>query len=214
MPTFVGEASNVGSKELKREGKMVDANNMALGERPPLSRPLTLNEVPPEGLDVKIVASQAERAALAAMNDLPAILSLEAALRARRWRGEGLEVTGELRALVRQTCVVTLDEFDSEIVEPIELRFAPPRDAPKPRSRRHAPEPEPIEQSALSDDPPDPLIGGAVDLGAAVSEFLTLALDPYPRKPDAEFVEPAPEQEGGDVSPFAKLHRGGEPSGD
>ncbi|MDJ0448264.1 YceD family protein [Methylocystis sp. JR02] len=190
---------------------MIDEHNMALGEKPPFSRPLTLTEVPPEGLEIKIAATDAERAALAQMNGLPAVLSLEAALRARRWRGDGLEVTGELRAHVRQTCVVTLDEFDSEVVEPIELRFAPPKEAPKPRSRRHEPEPEAIEQNMLDDDPPDPLLGGAVDLGAVVSEFLTLTLDPYPRKPGAEFVEPAPEaeEEGGVVSPFAKLRPAG-----
>ncbi len=191
---------------------MVDESNMALDEKPPFSHPLNLTEVPPEGLEIKIAASAAERAALAQVNDLPAVHSLKAALRARRWRGDGLEVTGELRALVRQTCVVTLDEFDSEVVEPIELRFAPPKDAPKPRSRRHEPEPEVIEQNMLDDDPPDPLIGGAVDLGAVVSEFLTLALDPYPRKPGAEFVEPAPqeeEKEDGVVSPFAKLRPAG-----
>jgi hypothetical protein len=193
---------------------MVDENNMALDEKPALSRPLSVIEVPPEGLEIKIVASEAERAALAQMNDLPAVLSLEAALRARRWRGDGLEVTGELRARVRQTCVVTLDAFDSDVAEPIELRFAPPKQAPKPRSRRHEPEPEMIEPNMLEDDPPDPLINGAVDLGAVVSEFLTLALDPYPRKPDAEFVELAPEEkeENGVVSPFTKL-RPAEPSG-
>jgi hypothetical protein len=191
---------------------MVNEHNMAPGEKPPLSRPLSLIEVPPEGLDIKIVASEAERAALAEINALSAIHALEAAVCARRWRGDGLEVTGELRARLRQTCVVTLDEFDSEIVEPIELRFAPPKDAPRPRSRRH--EPAPIAQNALDDDPPDPLIGGGVDLGAVVSEFLTLALDPYPRKPGAEFMEPAPEQEDGVASPFAKLRSADESFGD
>ncbi|MGJ0392949.1 MAG: YceD family protein [Methylocystis sp.] len=191
---------------------MMDEHNMAPGEKPPLSRPLSISEVSPEGLDVQIVASESERAALAEMNALPAVHSLEATLRARRWRGDGLEVTGELRALVRQACVVTLDEFDSEVVESIELRFAPPKDAPRPRSRRHAPEPEIIEQNALDEDPPDPLVGGVADLGAVISEFLTLALDPYPRRPGAEFVEPAPEEEAGVVSPFSTLRQTGKPS--
>ncbi len=191
---------------------MIDEHNVAPGEKPLLSRPLSVNEVPPEGLDVEIVASESERAALAEMNALPAIHSLEATLRARRWRGDGLEVTGDLRARVRQTCVVTLEEFDSEIMEPLELRFAPPKDAPRLRSRRHAPEPEVVEPNAPDEDPPDPLIGGVADLGAVVSEFLTLALDPYPRKPGAEFVEPAPEPDDGVVSPFSKLRQTSGPS--
>jgi hypothetical protein len=182
-------------------------------EAPALSRPLTAAEVPPEGLEIEIVASEAERAALAGMNALPAVSSLAASLRVRRWRGDGLEVTGDLRARLRQTCVATLEDFDSEIVEPIDLRFAPPREAPRPRSRRGQAEPEPVELDAMGEDPPDPLIGGTIDLGAVVSEFLTLALDPYPRKPGATFVEPAPEQASDTVSPFARLRRpdGSEP---
>ncbi len=184
-------------------------------EASPLSRPLSLTEVPPEGLEVEIVASEAERDGLARLNALPAIHALSATLRARRWRGDGLEVTGELRARVRQTCVLTLEDFDSEIVEPIDVRFAPPQEAPRPRSRRHEPEPETLDHDALGEDPPDPLIGGAADLGAVVSEFLTLALDPYPHKPGAEFVEPAPERGADVVSPFDQLRRArGEPPAD
>lgn len=172
----------------------------------PLSRPVAVAEVPAEGLDLDIVANAAERAALAKLNGLPEIPALAATLRLRRWRGEGVEVTGELRARLRQTCVVTLEDFESDIVEPIELRFAPPAEEPRARSRRHEPEPEVHEHDALAEDPPDPLIGGVVDVGVVVSEFLTLALDPYPRKPGAAFVEPAPES-ASNVSPFAQLRR-------
>lgn len=179
--------------------------NAAHSGATPLSRPLAATEVPPEGLEIEVVPTDAERAALAEMNDIPAVLSLTAALRARRWRGDGLEVTGELRARVRQTCVATLEDFESDVVEPIDLRFAPQQDSPRLRSRRRDAEPEPVEHDALGDDPPDELVGGAVDLGEIASEFLTLALDPYPRKPGAEFVEPAPERADDAISPFARL---------
>lgn len=176
-----------------------------------LSRPLSAAEVPPEGLDLSIVATEAERDALARLNSLPAVLSFEARLRARRWRGDGLEIEGELSAEIRQTCVLTLEAFDSTIVQPIDIRFAPAKEAPPARSRRAAPEPEP-EEDISGEDPPDPLIGGVADLGAVASEFFTLALDPYPRRPGAEFVEPAPAAGGEAISPFAKLKaRGGEP---
>jgi hypothetical protein len=179
----------------------------------PLSRPLLVSEVPPEGVTIDIVASPAERDALAALNGLPAVLSLAATLDVRRWRGDGLEVGGDVRARVRQTCVLTLEEFETDVETPVDLRFAPPREAPRPRSRRHEPEPEPTIHD-LGDDPPDELVGGAVDLGAVVSEFLTLALDPYPHKPGARFEEPAPESGDNVVSPFANLRRGGnEPPG-
>jgi hypothetical protein len=55
------------------------------------------------------------------------------------------------------------------------------------------------------EDPPDPIVGGAVDLGVLTAEFLALGLDPHPRKPDADFRfeasdEPPP-------SPFAALDK-------
>ena len=57
----------------------------------------------------------------------------------------------------------------------------------------------------IEEDGPDPLIGGVVDLGALAGEFLTLALDPYPRKPGAAFEEPAPAVP--EESPFSALSK-------
>jgi hypothetical protein len=180
-----------------------DAMNNVSDSQPPLSRRLALSEVPPEGLDVTIAATPAECAALARHNALPAVHSLNAELRARRWRGDGLEIDGELRASLRQTCVATLEEFDSELVEPVHMRFAPAPDEEARSRRRH----EESTEITLDEDPPDPLVGGGVDLGAVVSEFFTLALDPYPRKPGAHFVEPQPSEGAQAVSPFAALRR-------
>lgn len=180
----------------------------ATNERqPPLSRPVSVAATPPEGLEIEIVASAAERAALAELNGLVGISALTARLRVKRWRGDGLEVDGELRATLRQTCVVTLEPFDAEIVEPLHMRFAPaPGDADRRRQRSPQAIAQAVEQDIdiAGDDPPDPLIGGGVDLGGCVSEFLTLALDPYPRKPGAEFREPAP-ADNAEASPFATL---------
>lgn len=177
--------------------------NEAFEAHPPLTRRLALSDVPPEGLDLDIDATPVECASLARHNALPAVHALHAELRARRWRGDGLEIDGELRARIRQTCVATLEEFDSEIVEPIHMRFAPPLDE-TPRSRRRH---EEATEITLDEDPPDPLIGGGVDLGAVISEFFTLALDPYPRKPGAHFVEPKPDDGSREISPFAALRR-------
>ena len=91
----------------------------------PFSRPLAVAEVSPEGLETAIRANAEECAALAKANGLVAVARLEADFRIEREGAESFAVSGELRADVRQTCVVTLDEFDAQIVEPIELRFAP-----------------------------------------------------------------------------------------
>ena len=53
-------------------------------------------------------------------------------------------------------------------------------------------------------EPPEPLIGGEVDLGAIVTEFLMLGIDPYPRKEGAEFEPPARHEDASE-HPFAAL---------
>ncbi|HEY1452267.1 MAG TPA: DUF177 domain-containing protein, partial [Roseiarcus sp.] len=49
----------------------------------------------------------------------------------------------------------------------------------------------------------DPVIDGKIDLGALTAEHFALGLDPYPRKPGAEFV--APDEQAAPDSPFAAL---------
>ena len=39
------------------------------------------------------------------------------------------------------------------------------------------------------EEPPEPLVGGKLDLGAVATEFLLLGIDPYPRKPGVTFAK-------------------------
>ena len=157
------------------------------------SRPVRVEPLPRGGLEHEIEASEAERAALAALNRLPAIARLTARFQIAKW-GRGVRVEGEVSARLTQTCVVSLEPFEVEIEEPIEVRFLP-ADTRAPAAEAHG----------LEDlDAPDPLIDGKIDLGALASEFLTLALDPYPRKPGVAFDAPAAESE--PEAPFSRLH--------
>ena len=144
------------------------------------SRLVRVEPLPKDGLEQRIEANEAERAALAKLNHLPAIASLAATFRISKQR-RGVRVEGELRALVSQTCVVSLEPFDAEIVEPIDVKFAP----------AGARKPESAEVLLEDADEPDEIVEGQIDLGAVAAEFLTLALDPYPRKPGAAFAPPA-----------------------
>ena len=60
-----------------------------------------------------------------------------------------------------------------------------------------------IGHLADEDEPPEPLVGGTVDLGAVAAEFLILGIDPYPRKDGAEFAAPRADLAG--EHPFAAL---------
>ncbi|MFD1701820.1 YceD family protein [Methylopila henanensis] len=163
----------------------------------PLSRPIKVETLPPEGLEVEVVATEEERAALAAENDIPSIERLVAHLRLRPVAADGVAVDGRLTAALTRVCVVTLEPFETTVDEPIDLRFAP---------ESHLPQPHPGEEVEIgASDPPDPYVNGKIDLGAVVAEFFVLGLDPYPRKPGAAFALDA--GAGDATSPFAALSR-------
>ncbi len=185
----------------------------------PFSRPFTVEELlrrPDE--PVKIAALPEELTALAQADGVPAIAALSAEFKVNR-QGKDIRVTGEVRARVTQECVVTLEPFDSDIVEPVDVRFAfaPPPPPPVPRegermSRRRASQaqeerrnqPAPEFAAHEEDDPPDAIVDGKIDLGALAAEFMALGLDPYPRKPGAQFAA-LQDDEPADESPFARL---------
>jgi uncharacterized metal-binding protein YceD (DUF177 family) len=157
----------------------------------PLSRLFDVRNLPAQGTEIHLVATGEECAALARDFGLPGIHSLSADFKLNS-SAKGVHVAGSVRAKVTQTCVVTLDPFDSSIEEEVEVDFAKASGMP--------PEP-PTEMHEY--EPPDEIIKGVIDLGALAAEFLALGLDPYPRKPgvDFDFKDPADQEK----SPFSAL---------
>jgi len=160
----------------------------------PWSVPVAVEDIPETGLHVDIEAPPAARAAVAVLGDLRAVEELNGAFDLTR-KGASVHVTGKVRGRVGQTCVVTLDPVESAIEESVDLEFAPPASAATVAAEIKSLEP--------SDGPPEALIDGKVDLGALATEFLILGIDPYPRKPGAEFSPPAVGDAG--EHPFAAL---------
>jgi uncharacterized metal-binding protein YceD (DUF177 family) len=164
----------------------------------PWSVPVAVDNITANGLHIEIDAPAKTRSevlrlvkGLSTVHDLA---SLSAIFDLSR-RGAKIHVTGHVRARVGQTCVVTLEPMESEVDEAVDTVFAP---APG--------ESEPIRvgvELKVEQEPPEPLVGGTVDLGALATEFLVLGVDPYPRKAGAEF---APVKVGEDAAhPFAAL---------
>jgi uncharacterized metal-binding protein YceD (DUF177 family) len=166
--------------------------------------PILVAELPGEGRDYEVIPDSTEREALARRAGVNAVRSLSADLHVAPDGRGGATVEGVLRATVTQTCVVTLEEFDNQIEEPISLRFAPAEEI--------ADDPDGLVDIE-GEDPPDPLVNGGIDLADVVGEFLALSVDPYPRRPGAVFQSPAEPAAGLD-SPFAALEKLKEPPGD
>jgi uncharacterized metal-binding protein YceD (DUF177 family) len=167
----------------------------------PWSIPVSLDEVPETGRHFDLSADERVRTALAELAGLRSLPRLEAALDVTRHGRDGLRVAGDVSATVGQVCVVTLEPIENTVEEPIDLVFTPPIDLPPGLAREADAQGRQVE--VMVEDAPEPLINGVVDLGAIVTEFLMLGIDPYPRKPDAMFESPAMGDDGG--HPFAAL---------
>lgn len=136
------------------------------------------------------------RARIAKAMDLNALQSLTADLKVKPWL-DGVEIEGTWRARITQTCGVTLELFDSDLAGNIHVRALPQGSA-----ALGGPEEHELDLDPESDDPPDALTGDRIGLGAYVVEDLSLAIDPFPRKPGVEFEQP---EQTGELSPFAVL---------
>lgn len=165
----------------------------------PWSVPVAVEDIPDTGLHMEIEAPAAVRAELAKLAALRELPQLSAAFDLVR-RGTGAHVSGEVRARVGQTCVVTLEPIESTLVEAVDVAFAP---AVAGIDERADTGPAGHRVKANEEEPPEPVIDGKVDLGALATEFFLLGINPYPRKPGAEFAPPKVED--GGEHPFAAL---------
>jgi hypothetical protein len=159
---------------------------------PELHRPVPLDRLAGpggRGLAINVEADAAECAAIARRMLIPAVHALSCRFVLTPEPQGRIAATGALRARVTQTCVVSLEDFPAEVVEDFAVVFVP-EDALTDTGE----DPESIDEL--------PYAGGAIDLGEAAVEQLALALDPYPRKPDAVLPEAAVQAP---VSPMAAL---------
>jgi Large ribosomal RNA subunit accumulation protein YceD len=154
------------------------------------SRIVEVDQVPDAGLQIAIQADAAERAAIAERAGLVAVESLKADLEIAKEGEAKFGVIGALRARIVQTCVVTLEPFESEINPEVAADFAAEvkKSAPRRGRSQDTEAVDDLSQSfAAQLDAPDPIVDGRMNVGALIEEFLILSLDPYPRKPGVRF---------------------------
>lgn len=164
---------------------------------PEFSRPVGINTLPRGGRTIAIEADETERAALAKRFDLLALDEFKARFTLTQGRGDTVVVAGALTAAVVQRCVVTLDPVPATVEDEIEAVFA--------AGGRDEAE---VEVDPLAAEV-EPLVGGRIDLGELAAQHLSLALDPYPRSPDAPEPAAEPPEPGTETRrPFAVLKGG------
>lgn len=151
----------------------------------PFTRPVNVLTLGEAILQFTLQADETQRLALADFLDVIAVERLQAQLSVGRWRKRGLLVEGHLTADLVQQCVVSLQPVPEHVEAPIRARFLPEAEV-------LAIEAEQSLEAYLNDpdDPPEPYDEKQLDIGALVVEFLALALDRYPRAPDAVIQQP------------------------
>lgn len=155
---------------------------------PEFPHPLVLAHVPAGGQALRLEADPEQCAALARRMGILAVHSLTAELTLRPVEQGRIAVTGRLRAEVEQECVVSLEPVRQRVEEDVAWRLLP----------------DGMEPSDGDDDPDDiegP--GGVADVGEALAQQLSLALDPYPKAPGAR--RPDDPGDTGPHGPFAML---------
>lgn len=170
---------------------------------PEFSHIVTLAEAA-QGRTVAIEADEAARSAIARRLALVAIDRFAVIADVRSVAG-GIAATGTIDARVVQSCAATGLPVTARLQEPFDLRFL--RDA--------APASE--EEIEISDADCDilSLDGERIDVGEVAVQTLSLALDPFPRHPDADRILAEKgvlsEEQAGPFAALAKLRGKGQP---
>jgi uncharacterized metal-binding protein YceD (DUF177 family) len=165
------------------------------------SRLIDVHRLRPAGGAYEIAAAPAERAALAKRFELLTLDRLEARVQLTPIAAGFYRLSAALQADLTQACVVTLEPVKSHITEEFVLLYGAIDEQ---------------KEVVLDDDSEtiEPIEGGMIDIGEAVAQQLSLALDPFPRAPGAPAPSDQPPPESQRLaSPFAVLAKLRKPKG-
>ncbi|HEX8571344.1 MAG TPA: DUF177 domain-containing protein [Allosphingosinicella sp.] len=136
---------------------------------------MRLDSLGPAPRTVAVEAGEAERSALARRFGFVALCRLCAEVELTR-RGEAVSARGTLSAELVQSCVATGEPIAETVEQAFKVEF-----------RRHPAAPADVEIE-LGEGELDVTFydGAAIDIGEAVAETLSLAVEPFPRCPGAD----------------------------
>jgi uncharacterized metal-binding protein YceD (DUF177 family) len=165
----------------------------------PLDWTLGVDAVPERGGALTYVATEAERTRVAHALALESLSALTFAGRIDRLAGGRYRVTGRVKAVLEQSCVVTLEPLPARLDEDLDVEF-------KPLNTQTSLDDVQIELDEASDV--EPITNGRLETGRVVYETLSAGLNPYPRKAGEAFDDMIAAPKGADTSkenPFAVL---------
>lgn len=137
-----------------------------------LSRPVDVSALERGETVIVLEADENQRRAIAERLGVPGVDRLHGEFRLTPFP-DGVDLNLRLEASVQRRCVVSLEPMTESVRETIVTRF---------EKSFH----DEQELSADLNVEREPLEGDRLDLGEILVQHLSLSLDPYPRKPDAQ----------------------------
>lgn len=140
---------------------------------------------------VKVVATPEECAAVARRLDIPQVHAFIARCTVRKAMGETISVRGNLTADVTQRCVLTDEFFRLPIRADFAALFHPNEESLEEGGGlvggkvvlAYQPDSDEVIDEEVLDEP------GVLDLGEMITQYLSLNIDQFPRKPGAVFED-------------------------
>ena len=163
------------------------APTVAAPWKPEFRRLVAMFSIGPGGTELTISAAADERTALARRFGLVRLDSLDAAVHLAG-KALGAHARIHLSARVVQSCVVTLEPVAAVIEASFAVEFLPEEALAAGAEGGESS----MEYGLDSPEPAEPITGGNIDLGSVITEYLSLAIDPYPRKPGVDYDPAAP----------------------
>ena len=163
---------------------------------PEWSHRIEAENIGPRTVGAKIAAPEQARKDVARRLKVESISKLEARFEMKRESGSLLiHVTGSVQADVTQLCIVSNKPIKTKVNEAFDAFYKDQEKAVSFARARHERMGRMMDaelQILEERDDPELAVDGKIDLGELAVQYLSLAVDPYPR---AEGEEPGPEPE-------------------
>lgn len=180
---------------------------------PEFSYKFAVEDLEKEPLTLDFEANESQRDALAKRLNVSAVDALNAHIVLERTAGHVITVAGALKADITQECVVTLEPIKSHIEDSFDAFFSEQTDAvsfAKAKRDKIVENQDPEAPFLDEKDDPERVVDGMIDLGEVVTQYLSLSIDPYPRKEGAKHHLSDDDEEAVKAvrkthNPFAKL---------
>lgn len=162
------------------------------------SYPLKIEDINQGEQTYKLRANKAQLETLREILQIPAVNYFEADIKLTFQKKKGvLDVSGEVRAGLTLTSVISLDEFEKEYKSNFSLTYDTNATYEQIREM----------DEDIEEDIPDIVIDGKIDLGDIAIEQLALVMEDHPRKAGEEFTSVIENDSEVRENPFAILSK-------